>query len=179
MSNEPLNRILLAAIILLALGEGYLLYQNAQLRAVAPQAGAANPASAAPLAQAPTTVLIPLGGTIASIMGGTLTLSTGASTTIAIDASSYTAIVKEDAPKDATTYQADLEKFHDESDRLMQDPQKNQYALAHLVAPSPYQTTTLSLPDLKVGDVVTIFGEPQSDGTFAATQIIVAQPVSK
>lgn len=130
MRNEPLNRILLAAVIILAIGEGYLLYQNGQLRAAgvggtAPAISrSASSTAAAPL-QALTNILIPLSGTIENISGSTLTLSGPASSTIKVAVGSDTTIVEEGALKDAATYQSDLEKFHQESDQLMQNPQKS------------------------------------------------------
>ena len=103
MHNEPFNKILLAAVILLALGEGYLLYQNSQLRSVPRQTGSVTqtfprtpprPALAAPV-NAPTTILVPLSGTLEGVSGSTLTLSEQASSTITVAVSSDTAIVQE------------------------------------------------------------------------------------
>jgi hypothetical protein len=188
MNNDKrLIRLLLVGFVLLAISEAYLIITVSfnSVKSPAPSAlsrsaivGSDQPSVSGPIV---STVIKVTSGTVASVGKDSFTVEQSASSAVAttVTVSSNTQIITRGALLDQATQDANNEKFHAYAEELMQDPQKNQYALAHLVAPSPYQTTTLTLPDLKVGDVVTVFGEPQSDGTFAATQVIVAQPVSK
>jgi hypothetical protein len=185
MHDTPFNRILLAAVLVLTIGEGYLLYQNSQLRTAASPAGntavaSVSAASSTPTIQAPTNILIPLIGTVKSVSGDTLTISgKTASSTIAIAVSSDTNIVQEGVLKDAATYQADLEKFHQESDKLMQDPQQNQIALETLIAPSRNVETPLSLSHLSAGEQVIVFADGQNtDGSYTAFRISASSPTA-
>jgi len=187
MHETPLNRILLAAVILLALGEGYLMYQNVQLRSAAqfgayanvPPNSATSTAQAAPV-NAPSNILIPLSGELLGVSGNTITLTGQASSTIKIAVSNDTRIVQEGGLKDAAAYQSDLDAFHKQSDALMQDPQKNQTALETLIAPSRNVETPLTLAQLFAGDNLTVFADGQdASGAYTALRIIVAKALTQ
>ena len=182
MNDASLNRILLAAVVILALGEGYSLYQIAQLRAgstlhvrTAPAVTQSASSTAEMPTQAPTNILISFDGDVRGVSGGVLTLSTGASSTIQVAVTSQTTIVQEGVLKDAATYQADIEKFHQESDNLMQNPKQNQQALETLIAPSRNVETPVTLSQLSPGEKVTVFANGQNaNATYAAFRIIVS-----
>lgn len=124
--------------------------------------------------QAPTDILVPLSGIVKNVSGGTLTILEGASSTIQVAASGSTAIVREGTLKDAATYQADLQNFHQESDQLMQDPQKNQFALETLLAPSRYIETPISLSQISISEQIIAFADGRSsNGAYEAVRIEV------
>jgi hypothetical protein len=180
MHDGPLNKILLIIVVILVLGEGYLLYQNAQLKAAAPQGGteAAGSASSSASVVAPTNILVPLNGTIEGVSGSTITLEGQASSTVQVVVSSDTTIVQEGALLDAATYEAELEKFHEESDQLLQNAQQNQAALETLIAPSRNVETPISLSQLSPGEEVSVFAVGQAaSGAYEAYKVMATPTV--
>lgn len=186
-TDKQLIRILLVAVLLLAIGEAYLIItvSSNSTKSSASSAlsrsgtvGSDQPSASGPIV---STVIKATSGIVASVGNDSFTIKQSASSTSAttVTISSNSQIIVQGALLDQATQDANNEKFHAYTEQLMQDPQKNQYALAHLVAPSQFQTTTLSLSDLKVGDVITVLGEQRSDGSFAATQAIVFRSLSK
>lgn len=170
MHEIPLNKILSLVVAVLVIGQALLFYQNAQLRAAA---GRETSTSATATIPAPTSILVSFIGIATNSSSNTLTLSVGSSTrTIAVG--NDTMIVREGVLKDPATYEADLEKFHQYSDQLMQDPQKNQHALQTLVAPSRNVETQIALSQITPGAKVIVFIDGQNaDGSYRAVRIIV------
>lgn len=180
------TKILIAALVILAFGEVYSQYEIAQLRAgaalVGPEPTVFQPASAMaemPV-QAPTNILVSFNGVVRSVSGNILTLSTAASTTLQVAVTSQTTMVQEGALKDAATYQADIEKFHRQSDQLMQDPQQNQQALETLIAPSRNVETPITLAQLSPGAQIVVFTDGQNaNAAYTAFRIIVTQALTQ
>jgi hypothetical protein len=178
ITDKQLIRILLAGFVLLAIGELYLIVAISGRSAGYPAASSGDLSSAAVQSSGATSApMIPSvihaeSGVVASVGSNSFTIKqspSAAATTVTV--SSNTQIVTQGAFKDQATQDADLAKFHAYVVSLEQDPQKNQYALAHLIAPAPYQTNSIQLTDMKVGDAVYVLGEQASDGSIAATQV--------
>ena len=120
MKEQKLVNILLTAVVILAIGEGYLLYQNAQLRggvssrAVLGNSAVTNVAPAedlgAPPPATPSNTLSPAWGTVTSISSSGFKIKRGAQT-VPIAVSSDTAIVSQGNLKDQATQDADMQKF--------------------------------------------------------------------
>ena len=181
LSDRQLIRILLFAVVLLALGELFFFAGGSRGNlavppgALAPAGGNAAPSvSEIPVANALPTALSAVSGTVVSVGAASLVVSTaGGNETIS--ASSNTTIVKEGAPKSASQQESELKTFHDEYVALMKDPRKNADALQNLIAPSPNQETAISLSAIGAGDRVSAIGH-QGSGSFSAVKLsLIAQ----
>jgi hypothetical protein len=179
ITDKQLIRALLVGFVLLAAGELYLI-AVVSAHSIGNPAASSGDLSSAAVQSSGTTTSTPMitsvihaeGGVVISIGSNSFTIKqspSAAATTITI--SSNTQIVTQGAFKDQATQDADLAKFHAYVVSLEQDPQKNQYTLARLIAPAPYLTNSIQLADMKAGDAVYALGEQASDGSFAATQV--------
>ncbi|HVM73632.1 MAG TPA: hypothetical protein VMU13_02000 [Candidatus Paceibacterota bacterium] len=188
-SREKIIYALIAGFVLLAFGEVYIIMMIASRPVEMNTSHYSRPSSTgtAPTGTTSTTYaespitsgIVPhtTSGIVNSIGNKSLTIaasgSTGATTTETITLSdSNTQIIRQGALKNPETQAADMKAYQNQYNALMQDPQKNADAIAQLAAPSPYQMTPITLSDLKIGQLLFIVGEPQSDGTFAATEVL-------
>ncbi|OGG53422.1 hypothetical protein A3H16_03345 [Candidatus Kaiserbacteria bacterium RIFCSPLOWO2_12_FULL_53_8] len=173
------NKILLAAVIVLAIGEGYLIYQTNGKKSV--ENGAALPASAetkdaAPIP--PSTILRPLSGEVAEVKNGSLilksTIANGATPTISLSVGRDAVIVAQGARKSQSEIDADMEDFRQSSFDLASDIKKNVDALRRLIAPSPYEERKIALSDVEIGQNITAYVEEQNgNGDWKTFKITV------
>ena len=163
---RPIDKIVLAALLILALGQGYLIFggaRSAQLSTATTLQGQATDAPAAEIVvPPPSTALIPAGGIAESIGDNFIVIQArspdGASTpTQNISVSGSTSIVLQGAQKDSVTMEKEMNAFREESRALGQDAVKNHDALTVLIAPSSRVETPITLSDLKAGDSITAF----------------------
>ena len=180
MKDEPLNRILLAAVIVLALGEGYLAYGMTKLQPTVKNSVRSNtavsstsPEASTEIAQiAPSNILTPIAGVVESVDGSHVVLANGPSkSVIIIDPS--TIIVMQGVLKDSVQYASEMEAFRQSSMALAHDMQKNTGALQTLIAPSPYKEEAAQITDISLGEKVTAFTVVQ-DGAQHATRLILS-----
>ncbi|MDB5238365.1 MAG: hypothetical protein JWM46_635 [Candidatus Kaiserbacteria bacterium] len=167
MKSEPIIQILIAAVVLLALGEAYLVHDNAQLRHVASVAGigqfptgvttspiTGSSTVAGPIA--PSNILATIVGTITANNDSQFILSAGIVTkTISIDSS--TTIVMQGKLKDSAQYADDMEAFRASSMKLAEDLSKNRAALQSLIAPSSHVETSIHASQITAGSIASVY----------------------
>lgn len=178
---DTTQKILVAGFLILAIGEAYLLIKAAGLSSTEATAGdISNPANAAVAQEetaVPSSALSGLVGQITAVGQNSIDVNSShdSGNSISILIASTTQIMQPGALKPQAQQDAEMEQFHEYSDQLMQDPQKNQAALEHLVAPSSYEETTLSLANLSVGETVSVVYDAttQTSSGVTAYQIIL------
>lgn len=181
---DTTQKILIVGFVILALGEAYLfVHGQGKLTPGAPFVPTSQVGTTSQMA-APDSALSIIDGKITSIGNDSFQIvplsaqgpQTGAPPETVVIAST-TQIVAQGAPKSQAQIASDMEQFKQHSEQLMQDPQTNEDALAHLIAPAPYQETKLGASDLSVGELVSIFYDSESATGISAYQITVL-PVS-
>ena len=170
---RPLDTILILAILLIGGMQVYVLAAMPRGQSAA----SANPmvhtkTEQAPLTLLPNNVLAPIVGQVAAIESNAIIVkSTPEAKRILV--SNETVIVKQGARKDAATFAKELNAFHQYSNDLAKDPEKNHDALTMLISPSPLVETQVSLSDIKAGDHVTAFTIHEGEA-LTATRVIIS-----
>ena len=168
MTLRPLDTLLIAAVLLIGIGQLYLIFGKTALQSAQQTVGApmtqGTPANTPNVQQAPTVPipsnsLTPTGGVVQSIEGNTIVLKGQNNNTQEqrITTTPNTTIVLQGAKKDQATIEKEMQAFHDQSRALADDPTKNHDALATLIAPSPFIETKIAPSDIKTGDSVSAF----------------------
>lgn len=155
---RPIDSILLLAVVILAIGEAYLIFGTlGQLPAAgAPTSGAQASGADTQTVIPPSNVLSPRGGEVVRVESDAVIVKDG-NTEARIGVTHATAVVLQGARKSDAQFAGDGEAFRRESRELAQDPEKNREALTVLVAPSPFMETALSLRDITPGTFISAF----------------------
>ncbi len=164
--NRPIVEILIAAVVLLALGQAYIMYSmsnRAQTRAPgftsAGAVGNIDGISAADISPAPSTVLVPMAGEVSGVEENAVVVTgiggQGAARRIVVN--NDTEITLRGSMKDEVTIGREISAFREKSRVLEQDVKANDHALRRLVSPSPFVQESISLEDVRVGDYVGAF----------------------
>ncbi|MBV9159607.1 MAG: hypothetical protein JO019_03370 [Candidatus Kaiserbacteria bacterium] len=180
-NSKTFVTFLLAGMLLLAVGEVYIIFggpsRSSAISTAGTVAGAASSSAPTAATYAPSSVLLPVGGQVDHVDGSTIVIKdSGTGRPARLDASNAS-VVRFGNLKDPTTREAEMNAFHEHSNELMRDPIKNHDELQRLVAPSIYVEQQLSVSDIAAGDFVTALTEKQnSDGSFVVDKIVVSAP---
>ena len=175
--TSDLNKIILITVVILAVGEGYLLYAT---RAPGVPSGEASVSGGQvspvlpPVPHLPTPA--PLAGPVEGVSANAVVIrnAVDASTDVTLMVSSDTTIVARGEVKDPKEAEADMAAYRADIAALMKDPEKNAQAISRLIAPSAYIERPLALADVKVGDTVaTVFVDGQNADVYRAMKIVI------
>lgn len=162
---RPIDMILIIAVIAIGGMQAYLFVHVSDSPApVAGQerstTGVANEIGL----PSPSNILTPIGGEVKAVSAGEIIVTNnGREDRIGIAAD--TALVRQGERKSDQDFAADMEAFRQQSYELAQNMEKNYDALATLVAPSPFEETTISSADIRPGDFVSAFANSSGDAT--------------
>jgi hypothetical protein len=165
--NRPIVEIILGAIVLLAIGQGYIMYSMSnRAQAFTPAVPGTfvnqqspNAGDIEDITPTPSTVLVPMAGEVARIEPSAVIVTGigGTGTERRIEVNGKTAITLRGDMKDQSTIDKEISAFREQSRVLENDVKANEHALSRLIAPSPFVQTRVSLQDIRVGDYVGAF----------------------
>ncbi|UPJ50378.1 hypothetical protein IVB30_02795 [Bradyrhizobium sp. 200] len=183
--DTKILHILVVAVVVLAVGEAYLIHENSKLLSVLDHGnramstiqrdGASLPdgvLSQGPIDPAPENTLKPFSGVVRSVDSSGWLIGSETKP-VHVHVSSDTKIVRMGELKTPQQAEADMQKFHEYSQELMRDPKKNKAELSHLISPSGSQETSISISDVRVGDTVMVLGDPDGSGGVNAVRIAI------
>jgi hypothetical protein len=173
---RPIDIILVIAVVVLALGEVFIIGNMDAYSTSAPRAASVTE-STVPSPTIPSNILTPVGGTVEQVSGDSIVLRGVGGQTIELHVDTRTTIVKQGAPKDSAAHEIDMDAFRTHSRELAKDPEKNHDALATLIAPSRYAETTIMLSDITVGDAINAY-TIRRGGLVQAVRVVVSDPHS-
>lgn len=159
---------LIAAVIVLAIAQVYTIRKlsNNAAQSVMQPAHPGGVATQAVSAVPPSTIMMPISGTVMSADSSHIVIG-NASSTRALSIDPSTVIVQFGALKDSQQQAADMEAFRLSSNELAKDPEKNKLLLQTLVAPSPFKETKIAASDIKPGAEIVAYTFIQGGSVYA------------
>lgn len=161
---RPIDSILVLAVVLLAVGQAYIIFGGERPDTVSGAPSDAPSRTEGVAAIPPSNVLTPVAGKVTTVSAEEIVVMNEA-VVKRIGIAADTVFVRQGARKSDAVIAQDMEAFRQHSHELAQDPEKNHNALATLVAPSPFEETVVSLSDIRPGDFVSAFANSSGDAT--------------
>jgi hypothetical protein len=169
------NTILIVAILLLAVGEVGLFYQNYKLTSAPSSVVYGDPQDQDVLSQ------ISVGGAVMSVLGNveaidsssiTLRVPDGIVMKININVNTKVFSTNGDQ-KDPQLMAIENEAYEKRVKELVKDPEANREELGRIIVPFSLQEVPASLDNLKVGDMVGVFAFEGAEGAYDAVKVVL------
>lgn len=177
------HKILVGAIIVLALGEGVLLFKafSPTTSYSTPQVVDSNPqgqSTQPPVTTQPGEKIIGIAGTITAVTSTSATIDIGNSQKMTIVLTGDTKFFNQGAAKSHDTIQKEFDQFNAMYQELAKDS-ANIEKIKMLIPPSTFNQTSITQADMHVGDSVQILTYQDKNGASSALQVTKTPPATR